>query len=142
MSEDALKRPENCINYRLRRAARATAKIYDDALRPLKIRNTQFTLLATIHDRGEISIGELADLLAIDATTLTRNLDLMARKGFVATAPTADARMRRSTLTAQGQDVYRRALPHWQVAQERVAATLQEHGFTMLFDDLSRIEAA
>ena len=142
MSEEPLYRPENCINYRLRRAARATARIYDDALRPIGLRNTQFTVLAAIQDRKDIAIGELADLLAVDATTLTRNLDLMAKKGWVSTAPAEDGRMRRSTLTDAGNAVLSDAWPHWRAAQDRVAATLENTAFAPLFGQLDRIEAA
>ena len=142
MPEEQLYRPENCINYRLRRAARATARIYDDALRPIGLRNTQFTVLAAIQDRKEIAIGELADLLAVDATTLTRNLDLMAKKGWVSNAPAEDGRMRRATLTEAGDAVLSEAWPLWKAAQDRVAVTLESTTLAPLFGQLDRIEAA
>ena len=82
--------PGNCISYRLRRAARMTAKKFDDALRPLGIRNTQFTLLAAVNEMGPISIGALSEALATDSTTLNRNLEILSRRAFVEDAPMED----------------------------------------------------
>ena len=138
----AMFQPENCINYRLRRAARTTAKAFDDALRPAGIRNTQFTVIAALHDKLEISIGGLSTLLAIDGTTMTRNLDLLAAKGLVEDVPAEDARMRRSRLTPLGLRTYEQALPLWQAAQARFLGTLQEERWPGMLDDLGAIENA
>lgn len=143
---DALKKewldPGHCLNYRLRRAARMTAKAYDDALRPSGIRNTQFTLVAALQHLGETSIGALAETLATDSTTLTRNLDILVRRGFVEDVKVEDGRVRMARLTAAGVTVYETALPLWRGVQSRLLATLDGDLRDDLVAGLVKIEKA
>lgn len=64
--------PTPCMCATLRRASRALTQLYDEALRPLGLRATQFTVLQALSFTGEVSQGELGQLLAMDSTTLTR----------------------------------------------------------------------
>ena len=66
--------PANCTFANLRKASRTVSQAYNDALRPAGLKATQFTLLATLNKRGEVSVSELAAALVMDRTTLTRNL--------------------------------------------------------------------
>jgi len=132
--------PGHCLNYRLRRTARMTAKAYDDALRPSGIRNTQFTLVAALQYLGETSIGALAETLATDSTTLTRNLDILVRRGFVEDVKGEDGRVRMARLTAAGKGVYETALPFWRQAQSRLLASLDGDLRDDLVAGLAKIE--
>ncbi len=67
----------------LRRASRSLTQLYDEALRPLGLRATQFTILQALSLAGEVSQGELAQILAMDSTTLTRTLRIMGREGWI-----------------------------------------------------------
>ena len=72
-----------CVCNALRMATRAITQLYDDALRPSGLRASQFSVLATIAGRGEANLKQLEELLAIDQTTLTRNLSLLERDGVL-----------------------------------------------------------
>ena len=134
--------PMDCVSYRLRRAARVTAKSYDNALRTSGLRTTQFTLLAALNQRGDTNIGDLSEWLAIDATTLTRNLEILVRRGLVENIIGDDARVRIVRLTDRGKDIYEEALPLWREAQQRVLEALEPERLLGLWSQLEEVEAA
>lgn len=134
--------PGDCISYRLRRAARIAAKRFDDALRPAGLRNTQFTLLAALQDLGATSIGALASELATDSTTLTRNLDVLLRRGLVEDIPMEDGRIRAVRLTAEGQAVFEKALPLWRGMQAELLEVLAGERWPQMMSELADIEKA
>ena len=111
-----------CTCASLRRASRALTQMYDDALRPVGLRATQFTVLQALSLTGDVTQGELGRLLAIDSTTLTRTLEIMAKKGWIAKKPGKDRRERRLHLAKAGEALFERALPHW----ERVQGSLRQ----------------
>lgn len=134
--------PVNCISFRLRKAARSTARTYDNALRPVGLRNTQFSLLGALIVLGEISIGDLSQALAIDGTTLTRNLDILVRRRLVENIVGADARVRNIQLTDLGRETYEQALPLWRCAQKKVLAAFEPGQWDAMKAQLQRIEKA
>ena len=134
--------PGNCISYRLRRAARMTAKKFDAAMRPLGIRNTQFTLLAALDEMGAISIGALSEALATDSTTLNRNLEILARRGFVKDGSGTDGRVRTASLTGQGRAVYKQVLPVWRATQTELLSAISGDRWPEMISELAKIEKA
>ena len=124
--------PCACAN--LRRADRVVTQFYDAVLRPSGLRVTQFTLLQALHHAPEISQKRLAELLAIDSTTLTRTLALLRRKGWLHSEAGADRRELRLSLTAMGKREYERALPYWQSAQKRLQQALGKESWNHLMD--------
>lgn len=134
--------PGYCISYRLRRAARLAAKSYDNALRPSGLRNTQFTLLTSLSGGDEISIGDLSETLAIDGTTLTRNLEILVRRGYIENLAGDDARVRNVRLTGAGKAAHEAALPLWREAQRNVLKTIKPESWTEMTTQLSKIEIA
>ncbi len=72
-----------CLCASFRRASRALTQLYDDALRPLGLTPTQFTILQALSLTGTVHQGRLGEILAMDSTTLTRTLNIMARHGWV-----------------------------------------------------------
>lgn len=140
--KDEWLQPGNCISYRLRRVARMTARKFDDAMRPLGIRNTQFTLLAALQTLGPISIGALSEELATDATTLNRNLEILARRGYVQDKPVEDGRVRAVSLTAEGRAIYKKVLPVWRDTQTELLDVLGGTRWPGIVSDLGEIEKA
>jgi DNA-binding MarR family transcriptional regulator len=106
-----------CICASLRRASRAVTQLYEDALRPTGLRGTQFTVLQTLSLAGEVTQGQLGQILAIDSTTLTRTLNIMGRHGWIAKRRGQDRREWRMRLSKAGETQFKQALPHWQKAQ-------------------------
>ncbi len=107
-----------CAN--LRRAARAVTQLYDAALREAGLSTTQFTLLQVLDQRPGCRQGEMAEVLATDSTTLTRNLGRMHRRGWVRSRPGKDRRERLWRNTAEGTRLLEKARPRWQRVQEEL----------------------
>lgn len=113
-----------CMCANLRRASRALTQLYDDALRPLGLRATQFTVLQALSLTGEVSQGTLGEILAIDTTTLTRTLAIMSRRGWIAKRYGKDRRERRLCLTKKGEAQLNRATPNWEKLQAKLRRQL------------------
>jgi DNA-binding MarR family transcriptional regulator len=109
-----------CASFR--RAARVLTQHYDEALRPLGLRATQFTLLQALSLAGEVSQGTLGEILAIDSTTLTRTMAIMERQGWIASRSGEDRRERLLSLNKAGNAEYKRALPYWEKVQQELRA--------------------
>jgi DNA-binding MarR family transcriptional regulator len=98
----------------LQRAARAIARRFDAAFRPLDLTNGQFSLLMSLKHRGPGNMRGLATLLAMDRTTLTAALKPLARRGLVdIAADPVDRRSRRLILTPEGHRLLAAATPIW-----------------------------
>jgi DNA-binding MarR family transcriptional regulator len=108
----------------LRRASRALSQLYEEALRPVGLRATQFTILQLLSLAGEVTQGVLGQMLAMDSTTLTRTLRIMAREGWIEKRRGEDRREWRMRLSKAGRDQLKRALPEWQKVQTRLRTTL------------------
>jgi DNA-binding MarR family transcriptional regulator len=107
-----------CASFR--RASRALTQVYDEALRPVGLRATQFTVLQVLSRVGSVSQGELGEMLAMDSTTLTRTLKIMARHSWVLKHRGKDRRERRLCLGKTGHEQFKRALPAWERAQAQL----------------------
>ena len=105
---------DTCLCLHLQRAARAVARRFDAALRPLSLTNGQFSLLMSLNREEAPSIGSVSALLAIDRTTLTANLKPLERRGLVKVRiDDADKRTRRLKLTPAGRALLVAAVPIW-----------------------------
>jgi DNA-binding MarR family transcriptional regulator len=98
--------------------------MYEEALRPLGLRATQLTILQVLERVGEVSQGRLGEILAMDSTSLTRTLAIMARKGWIAEQRGVDRRERRIRLSAAGEAKLKRAMPVWEKVQARLRKKL------------------
>jgi DNA-binding MarR family transcriptional regulator len=115
-----------CLCLHAQRAARALARRFDGALRPLDLTNGQFSLLMSLNRHDPPTIGSVAHLLAMDRTTLTANLKPLARRGLVRSiVDDTDRRAHRLQLTAEGRELLVAAVPVWRrehAAVERALA--------------------
>ncbi|HEX4510070.1 MAG TPA: MarR family transcriptional regulator [Burkholderiaceae bacterium] len=101
-------------------------RIYDEALRPVGLRITQFSLLRSLGRLGLATTTQLADESALDRTTISRNVKLLIESGWVDVAEGGDDKRERFlSLTRSGQKAIARAMPCFQKAQEAVERTSQ-----------------
>jgi DNA-binding MarR family transcriptional regulator len=108
----------SCNNLALRKAARYLGATYDKALAPTGLRATQFNILQRLSTEDQITITSLAEMIAMDRTTLATNLKPLAREGLVTVEPSpTDRRARIVTLTADGLARMKAALPYWRTVQ-------------------------
>ena len=126
-----------CTCANLRKAARAVTQVYDQALRPTGLKVTQFTLLATLSNRGDLPLSRLAEALVMDRTTLTRNLKPLVGKGLVRIDQDEDLRVRRISLTESGGNCLSAALPNWRKVQSRLVEALGHERWSGFLDDLT-----
>ena len=118
-----------CLCLASRRASRAITRAFDRRLRPHGIRATQFSILVALIERGPSTIGELADELGIERTTLSRNLELILNQDWVKIeVGTDDARSRDVAITRAGRRAVVAALPAWRDAQNAAIAALSPAG--------------
>ncbi len=105
---------DSCLCLHVQRAARALARRFDDAFRPLGLTNGQFSLLMSLNRPEPAAMASVAALLAMDRTTLTAALKPLLRRGLLhVTANPADRRARLLTLTPKGRRLLARAVPIW-----------------------------
>ncbi|HEY2860155.1 MAG TPA: MarR family transcriptional regulator [Terracidiphilus sp.] len=104
-----------CLCLHVQRAARALARRFDEAFRPFGLTNQQFSLLMSLNRPAPPTMGPVAELLAIDRTTLTAALKPLERRGLVKVLPNPDdGRSRVLKLTAKGRELLERAMPVWE----------------------------
>lgn len=111
---------------RTRRASRLITKAYDNALRPMGLRITQFTMLAaaTASDGGA-SLSDVADLLGMDRTTLSRNLKPLERDGLIVFCDDEmRGRSRAIRITKKGETLFGKAEPIWRRVQSNLKSDL------------------
>ena len=105
---------DTCLCLHVQRAARALARRFDEALRPVCLTNGQFSLLMSLNRPEPAGLGGVANLLAMDRTTLTAALKPLERRGLLVVAPDPkDGRARVLSLTPDGRALLAQALPIW-----------------------------
>jgi DNA-binding MarR family transcriptional regulator len=136
--DDKAPRSRGCTCLRLRKASRRVSQIYDQHLEQFGLTVTQYDVLGHLASFEGISIGELAEKLVMDPTTLTRNLRPLERQGLVAVKPDRrDRRARSLQLTASGRKGFERARSGWVRAQryiERVIGDLETPALNAALD--------
>lgn len=116
---------DTCLCLHVQRAARALARRYDDAFRPIGLTSGQFSLLMSLNRPEPPDMAQVAALLAMDRTTLTANLKPLERRGLVQVrAGDKDRRRRLLALTQSGRSTLAYALPIWQRTHERLEGLL------------------
>jgi len=116
---------DHCLCLHVQRAARALARLFDEALRPVDLTNQQFSLLMSLNRPEPPPIGPVANLLGMDRTTLTAALKPLERRGLVVVAAgEKDRRSRLLAITSEGIALLARAVPIWQRTHDEVDARL------------------
>ena len=121
---DDFRETEQCLCYKLRRAARIMTQHYERYLRPAGLRATQFTLLAMLAHAGPRPMHRLATALGLERTTLTRNLRRLESQGWVTVEEKEDRRVHLVAITEAGREVLRVTLPAWREAHSAAGAVL------------------
>jgi DNA-binding MarR family transcriptional regulator len=125
-----------CICATARMAARSLTRVYDRALEPAGIRTSQFSILARLLEEGPLSVSHLAGRLAMDRTTLARDLRPLERRGLVSVSVGADRRVRMAELTPAGNRLVDEVRPLWKQVQRDVRSQLGTDRVARLMDEL------
>src|ERR1700744_2453261 len=125
--ETTLRVRDCCLCLHVQRAARALARRFDEALRPIGLTNGQFSLMMSLNRPEPPGIASVATFLAMDRTTLTAALKPLERRGLVGVAKDpSDRRGRRLSLTPEGRTVLASAVPIWEQAHRDVESLLKD----------------
>lgn len=128
---------KNCVAHRVKRAARAITRLYDDALRDVGLTATQLTLLSAIELRRDLSMRGIGELLVLEQSALSRAVAGLVRRGLVDMEVGRDRREKTLSLTDAGRALALRAAERWREAQ---AAALRDVGDrAALFGALDRL---
>jgi DNA-binding MarR family transcriptional regulator len=122
-----------CLCATARHAARALTQLYDERLRPAGLEAPQFAILMVFEQKGSASQSELCRLFALDKTTVSRNLRLMERKGWVATSAAKDKRVRQFVLTPTGGALLSKAKPLWKQVQNDLKSRMPSPEWEAMF---------
>jgi DNA-binding MarR family transcriptional regulator len=117
---------DTCLCLHVQRAARMLSRRFDEAFRPFDLTNQQFSLLMSLNRPEPPPMGPVADLLAIDRTTLTAALKPLERRGLVKVLPNPeDGRSRVLKLTSKGKQLLEKAMPVWESAHAELDERLK-----------------
>jgi DNA-binding MarR family transcriptional regulator len=140
ISEIAENTSSACISTRIRQLSRIITRIYDDAMRPLGITASQFTLLTQLAQQDGITAVEIGHTLDIEKSTLSRNLKRLLALGHITMDPPAGRRGRGLHLTPKGETVIKQAYPVWMDAQSRTTRIMGAESRATLDDLLAQAE--
>jgi DNA-binding MarR family transcriptional regulator len=133
---------KTCIAGRLRLLNRVVTNLYDDALRPLGVKISQGNILILTAKLGVALPTQVCDVLQLDLSTLSRNVELMRSKGWLEVVPGEDGRTHPFRLTDKGRRLLEKAIPAWEKAQEQARSLLGEEFVSLLNQAAHRASGA
>jgi DNA-binding MarR family transcriptional regulator len=134
-----LQHPTACLTHGLMSAARTLSRGFEAEAAGLGVSAAQFTALAMLSGHGSMTVTQIAAAVAADRTTMTRNLAVMAGKGWIAEAGAEDRRERAWALTDAGRKALNDVMPIWRDWQARLVARLGAEGATGLLGTLKTL---
>lgn len=114
-------------------------RLYDDSLRPSGLKATQYSVLMATHAIGPIPLTKLANMTVTDRSTLTRNLNILEKKGFIRITAGEDRRERLVAITDIGREVLISAVPLWELAQARIEKGLGKDRMESFLGNLANV---
>ena len=133
---------ENCVCFNLRWVSRAFSQFFVSELNHHGLLPTQTPILGLLATKPEASMAEVSDWLAMDRTTLVRNLRPLERDGLVKATGKGRGNKVSLSLTPKGRTTLQKFLPDWQIAQQKVIKTLGKERWTEILRDLERAAQA
>jgi DNA-binding MarR family transcriptional regulator len=121
-----------CVGNQLRMLSRVVTGVYEDELRPLKLKVSQMIILAITAKQGQVRAVELSRALQMDASTVSRNVERMRARGWLEQAPGEDERSHPLRLTASGRRLFSDATLAWERAQAKAVGLLGKEGVSLL----------
>ncbi len=130
-----------CVGARVRILGRIVSGIYDDALRPIGLRVSQMNILVATAKFGVARQSDICETLAMDHSTVSRNVDRMIARGWIETLPDSDGRAAPFRVTEPGlQLLSEKAYPAWQKAQKAIVKLLGSEGISSIRSATRRVK--
>lgn len=128
----------SCISVRLRLLNRVVTNLFDEALRPFKLKTAQMNILVVVAKFGVAHPAEVCEFLKLDASTLSRNVERMRANGWLEIVPGDDARAQPFRLTAQGKRLIEKTVTAWEKAQRQAKDLLGDQAVAALDQAVKR----
>ena len=141
LHQEVLRLGQSCPLGHLRKATRVMEHIFDQTMKPSGLKGSQLAVLAVTALYGPANISTLAELLAMDRTTMTRNLKPLEREGLVKIASGRDRRTKEASLTPVGENLMTEVVPLWESAQKQVIEELGNRWHRDLLENLVQVES-
>ncbi len=138
-SQEAQKELERCVLRNTRAASRMMTRNFAKRLGRFEITTEQFSLIASLAGAEHDSVSGLADYLAIERSTLSRNLSLLERKGVVQKRRADKGNGVVYSLTPKGQALFEKMVPHWQAAQDAILEVVSREELDAALNVLQRV---
>jgi DNA-binding MarR family transcriptional regulator len=130
----------NCLAVRLRMLNRAITAIYDEGLRPFGIKTSQVNVLVVAAKHGPLRPAEIGQILHLDASTVSRNVDRMRVRGWLEIIEDdSDRRAQLVQITPAGRALIRELMPAWREAQQRAVSLLGESALKTVFRSAEKV---
>ena len=135
------KQMQNCACGNLRKTTRTITQFYDKILQPTGLRSTQCLLLLEIFFNENISVSDLGNILLMDQSTVTRNIELLRKSGYIDIKKVEkDSRKKSISITDMGLKKLEEATPIWEEAQKKIENGIGKKRFEELLITLKDIE--
>ena len=131
-----------CVGMRLRQLNRVVTRIYDEALRPLGLKTSQVNIMVAAWKLGIANPVKVCEVLDLDPSTLSRNVERMRTKGWLEVVPDDDARQQPFRLTGAGKRLLEKVVPRWGVAQRQVVELIGDEAAGILGKTVKRVRRA
>ena len=133
---------EVCLALRVRRLARRVSRYYDRVLAPLGLDSSQFNILTVIGAAGPVALMELARMLDLDPSTLSRALKTLRVKGFISIIGGRGRGGLTLALTEPGEELMALSLAAWKSAQHGLVTALGAADIGRIVDSFDRLDQA
>jgi DNA-binding MarR family transcriptional regulator len=132
---------KTCVAVRLRLLNRVVTNFYDEALRPLGLKVSQLNILVVAAKLGDARPAQVCEILQLDPSTLSRNVERMRAHGWLESVPDEDARAQPFRLTPRGKRLVEKATPAWKEAQRQASELLGGEMIVLLDEAVGKIGA-
>ena len=122
----------SCKCLRMRKASRFVTQFYDQKLKRVGLRITQFSILSLIATDSKKTMITIAEELLMDRTTLTRGLSILLKNGLIEQAKDNDSRKKIMKLTDKGRRILDKAIPLWLEAEHQILDESKKLGFSVI----------
>ncbi|MBZ9686753.1 MarR family winged helix-turn-helix transcriptional regulator [Clostridium estertheticum] len=135
------KNTQSCACGNLRKTTRAITQFYDKMLKPTGLKSTQCLLLLDISRNENISVSSLGNILLMDQSTVTRNVKLLIKSGYIdIKKEEQDSRKKCITITNKGLKTLEVAIPLLKKAQSKIEDGIGKERIEELLKTLKDIE--
>ena len=128
-----------CTCFNLRKASRIVTQYFDDSMRSIGLRGTQFTLLVNAFAYSPITVTRMSEIMIIDRTTLGRNLLPMEKSGLIKVESGDDRRTRIVEITDAGKRKLTEAYPLWKETQEDIKQKMGLENWGSMISNISNL---